>query len=210
MDKDRKNGRLTAYPGPQPVGRPPESRQPTEIVFSGELSDRNTDLLPRLLDVPLKGEVVIYFDTGGGSVYSGLALATMIRVRELKATAVVVGECSSAGLLPFAACRRRLVTSLSTLLFHPIRWSSEENVHLEEAAEWARHFRQLEGDVDHLLTHLFPISAEKLHEWTRPGRFVSGTELAAAGLAELFDPFRNEKPWQTVRQARAETAPPET
>ena len=33
--------------------------------------------------------------------------------------AVVTGECSSAAILPFAACQRRCVTSHATLLFHP-------------------------------------------------------------------------------------------
>ena len=112
---------------------------------------------------------------------------TLIKLRNLKATGIVTGECSSATLWPFAACQRRIVTPFSVMLFHPMRWQSEENVGLAEAAEWARHFGQLEQDMDALLAHLFGVTAEMMHEWINPGRYVSGRELAAAGMAELME-----------------------
>jgi hypothetical protein len=112
---------------------------------------------------------------------------TLIKLRNIRATGIVTGECSSATLWPFAACRRRIVTQFSVMLFHPMRWQSEENVGLAEAAEWARHFGQLEQDMDALLAHLFGVSTEVMHEWINPGRYVSGRELAAAGMAELVE-----------------------
>ncbi len=71
-----------------------------------------------------------------------MSLMTLMLVRGVRATGIVTGECSSAALWPFAACVRRLVTPYSVLLFHPMKWQSEEHVGLAEAAEWARHFRQ--------------------------------------------------------------------
>jgi ATP-dependent protease ClpP protease subunit len=112
---------------------------------------------------------------------------TLIKLRDLKATGIVTGECSSATLWPFAACRRRIVTPFSVMLFHPMRWQSEENVGLSEAAEWARHFGQLEKDMDDLLAQLFGVTSESMHDWINPGRYVSGRELAAAGMAELVE-----------------------
>jgi hypothetical protein len=73
------------------------------------------------------------------------------------------------------------------MLFHPMRWQSEENVGLAEAAEWARHFGSLEQEMDALLGELFGVSPETMHEWINPGRYVSGREMAAAGLAELVE-----------------------
>jgi ATP-dependent protease ClpP protease subunit len=167
---------------------PRDERQgPPEIALVGDLTDNQSDLCEKLLDVEPGGECLIYFDSLGGSPYCAMALVSLIRLRDLKATAIVAGECSSAALWPFAACRRRFVTSYSTLLFHPMKWQSEENVGLLEAAEWARHFAQLESDMDQLLADLFDVPLEKLRPWLTPGRYVSGRELADAGLAELVD-----------------------
>lgn len=195
-----KLGPYPSVPHGTPAERPPG---PWELCITGDLSDRQPDLIGRLTEVPVRSRGIIYFDSCGGSVYAGLALATLIRTRELKATAVVLSECSSAALMPFAACTKRLVTPLSTLLFHPMRWQSEEDVRLEEATEWARHFKQLEGDLDDLLVKLFPVDAERLQEWTRPGRFLSGAELVEAGLAEMYDPFDADAPWKRLQDAQA-------
>ena len=123
----------------------------------------------------------------GGCPYGAIALMSLILLRGLKATGVVTGECSSAALWPFAACRRRLVSPLSILLFHRMKWQSEENVGLSEASEWARHFGQLETDMDLLLADLFKAAPEKIAPWIHEGRYVTGRELAEAGLAELIE-----------------------
>jgi len=164
-----------------------ERAGPLEIAIVGDLTDNQSTLCEKLLEVEPGGECTLYFDSLGGCPYSAMALVSLIRLRGLKATGVVAGECSSAALWPFAACRRRIVTAWSVLLFHPMRWQSEENVVLPEAAEWARHFAQLEGDMDRLLADLFEYPLEKLRPWLSPGRYVSGRELADAGLAELVE-----------------------
>jgi ATP-dependent protease ClpP protease subunit len=158
-----------------------------EIPLVGDLTENVADLSDKLLGVEPGGECVLYFDSLGGSPYCAMALTSLILLRGLRATAVVVGECSSAALWPFAACRRRLVTPFSVLLFHPMKWQSEENVGLGEAAEWARHFGQLEADMDRLLAELLTVPAEKIQAWVRAGRYVTGPEIAQAGLAELID-----------------------
>jgi len=160
---------------------------PWEISLAGDLSEQGDELLTRLIEVPFGSEGYIFFDSGGGSAYAGLALATTIRARGLKAVAVVVGECSSAALMPLAACRTRFVAPQATLLFHPIRWQSDEDMQLEQAAEWARHFQNMEHDLDRLLCDLFEIAPERLQGWTRPGHFFTGREFALTGLAQLLD-----------------------
>ena len=160
---------------------------PLEIAIVGDLSDAEGDVMEKLLSVSPGGECVLYFDSPGGSAYVALAITTLLLVRQLKAEGIVIGECSSAALWPLAACRRRVVTPLTVLLFHPMRWQSEERVGLAEAAEWARHFGELEKDMDTMLANLLGISDKKLEEWTAPGRYVSGREFHQAGLAELVD-----------------------
>lgn len=160
---------------------------PPEIALVGELTDNEGAISDKLLEVPPGGECVLYFDSPGGNPYSAMGLMSLITLRGLRATGVITGECSSAALWPFAACHRRIVTSYSVLLFHPMKWQSEEHVGLAEAAEWARHFAQLESDMDRLLGEMLGLSAEEIGAWMQPGRYVSGPEFAAKGLAELVD-----------------------
>lgn len=163
-----------------------------ELVINGELVDRQGEVHQRLIEVPRNSRGVIYFDSCGGSAFMGLALATIIRLRGLKAIGVVTGECSSAALMPLAACTERYATVHSSLLFHPVRWQSDEQVKLEEAEEWARHFRVLERDQDQLLAKLFGCSEDLIRRWSHPGRFVTGADLAEAGLAKLIDLFSGD------------------
>lgn len=177
-----------------------ESTGDWELAVCGDLTDHQVELTTKLVEVPSRSKGTIFFDSCGGSAYVGLSLASLIRLRGLETVGVVVSECSSSALLPFAACSRRYVTHHATLLFHPIRWQSAEEVRLEEAAEWARHFQLLEKDLDQLLARLFDYPAEKLAEWTRPGRFVTGEEFAETGLAQLVDLFSGDIWSQIERQ----------
>ena len=160
---------------------------PLELAIVGDLTDHEGELTDKLLSIEPGGSCTIYFDSPGGSPYCAMSLMTLIKLRRLDVTGVVTGECSSAALWPFAACRRRIVTPFSVLLFHPMRWQSEENVGLAEAAEWARHFANLESDMDDLLADLFKVSPDLMHEWISPGKYISGREMASAGLAELVE-----------------------
>ncbi|MBX7166995.1 MAG: ATP-dependent Clp protease proteolytic subunit [Pirellulales bacterium] len=158
---------------------------PIEIAVVGDLTENEGAISDKLLDIPPGGECILFIDSPGGSPYCALSLMAMIRMRDIRATGVVTGECSSAALWPFAACSRRIVMPWSVLLFHPMKWQSEEHVGLAEAAEWARHFGQLETEMDRLLAELFNVPYEQMEKWINPGRYVSGREMADAGLAEL-------------------------
>jgi ATP-dependent Clp protease, protease subunit len=161
---------------------------PIEIAFVGDLTDNEADLTDKLLSVEPGGECTLYIDSPGGSPYCAMSLVSLMMLRRIRATGIVTGECSSAALWPFAACKRRLVTPFSVLLFHPMKWQSEEHVGLAEAAEWARHFGTLEGDMDVLLAQLFGGGPnDEVSKWIVAGRYVSGRELADAGLADLID-----------------------
>jgi ATP-dependent protease ClpP protease subunit len=163
------------------------SEGPLEIALIGDLTEHESDCYDKLLGVAPGSECTLYINSPGGSAYTAISLMTLIRLRGLQVTGVVTGECSSAALWPFAACVRRCVTPYSVMLFHPMKWQSEEHVQLDEATEWARHFGQLEKDMDRLLADQLGVAYEQLQEWMRPGRYVSGPEFANAGLAELID-----------------------
>src|SRR4051812_31475196 len=92
--------------------------RPKELAVIGDVEDWEEDLVKELLGLKPGRECTLYIDSGGGSVTGALAVVTLLRQRRLQATAIVLGECSSATLLLFAACRRRVVTAHSTFLFH--------------------------------------------------------------------------------------------
>src|SRR5262245_42716158 len=195
---------------PPPPERCERSERPPawEIVIAGDLTDKHNDLLERLVEVPPRSRGTIWFDSCGGSAYAGISLAGLIRLRGLRARGVVLGECSSAAILPFAACTERFVTPHSSMYFHPVRWSSEENVRIEEAAEWTRHFGVLEDDMDRLLARLFDFPLESILAWTRPGKFLSGNDLAAAGLAIMVDLASGDLRSQIGRKEKPEKQNP--
>lgn len=167
----------------------PEDEGPVEIALMGDLTDNIADLADKLLAVPRGGPCTLYFDSPGGNPYAAVSLMNLVILRDLQATAIVTGECSSAALWPFAACQKRFVTPFSALLFHPMRWQSEENVQLAEATEWTRHFAHLESQMDELLAKLFNIPRDALATWMQPGHYVTGAEIVEAGLAEILDPL---------------------
>jgi len=187
---------------------------PVEIAVVGDLTDNESELCDKLLGVAPGGECTLYFDSPGGSPYCAISLMSLILIRRIRATAIVTGECSSAALWPFAACSRRYVSPYSVLLFHPMKWQSEEHVELEEAAEWARHFRQLEQNMDDLLADLFGVPRSVMDNWIKPGRYVSGSEIAEAGMADVLDlrsfiaASNNGSP-QATRPASRKAAPVE-
>jgi ATP-dependent protease ClpP protease subunit len=160
---------------------------PLEIALVGDLTENELDLTEKLLSVPPGAECTMYIDSPGGSPYCAMSLVSLILLRRMQVTGIVTGECSSAALWPFAACTRRLVSPYSVLLFHSMKWQSEEHVGLAEAAEWARHFGQLERNMDRFLGQLFAASEERVAAWIADGRYVSGPELVETGLAELVD-----------------------
>jgi ATP-dependent protease ClpP protease subunit len=163
------------------------STEPVEIPVVGDVDDWEAETIKALLEVPPEGECVFYIDSAGGSVYGALAVLTLLRHRQLKGTAIVLGECSSAALLLFAACQRRFVTPYSTLLFHRMRWQSEKRVGSDEAFLWARHFESMEKDIDELQVRLFGTGGEQVRTWTDGGYYVTGMQMVEAGLAELLE-----------------------
>ena len=79
---------------------------PLEIAFVGDLTEHEVDLTDKLLSVEPGGSCTMYFDSPGGSPYCAMSLVSLMLLRRTQATGIVTGECSSAALWPFAACKR--------------------------------------------------------------------------------------------------------
>lgn len=164
-----------------------KSKKPLEFALIGDVDDWERDVIREILDAKPRRECVFYIDSMGGSVYGALAVTTLMRRRDLQCTGIVLGECSSASLLIFAACQKRLVTRYSTLLFHRMRWQSDKRVEAREATLWSRHFENMEREMDDLQIRLFAGAEQQVRAWTEKGEYVTGQQIAGAGLAELFE-----------------------
>ena len=164
-----------------------KSKKPVEFVLVGEVDSWQADVIKQIVELKAGRECVFWIDSLGGSVYGALAVTTLMRKRELRSTGIVLGECSWASLLIFAACQRRLVTRYSTLLFHRMRWQSDKRVAAQEATLWAKHFDGLEKEIDDLQVRLFGGAEKQVRAWTDKGEYVTGLQFAEAGLAELFE-----------------------
>src|SRR5262245_58445617 len=166
----------------------------TDIAIVGELDDCEAEVIGRLLELEDGAECTLYIDSGGGRVYSAMAIMSLMLLKGLRARAIVLGACSSATLLILAGCRTRLAMPYSVFQFHPVRWESGENVEQVEASEWARHFGWLEDRCDELLARLFGTELDQIRKWSRSSRYLSGQELADAGLIQLLDPTAAPRP----------------
>ena len=71
----------------------------------------------------------------------------------------------------------------STLFFLLVLLLSSCRMGLEEAAEWSRHFAELEREMDRMLAALFEIPLDRLVPWLQPGRYVKNS---ATPLSNLF------------------------
>jgi ATP-dependent Clp protease, protease subunit len=162
-------------------------KKPVEFVLVGDVDSWEADVIKQIVDLKAGRECIFWIDSLGGSVYGALAVATLMRQRELHSTGIVLGECSSASLLVFAACQKRLVTRYSTLLFHHMRWQSDKRVAAREASLWAKHFEGLERQIDDLQVRMFGGAEKQIRAWTAAGQYVTGQQFAEAGLAELFE-----------------------
>jgi hypothetical protein len=79
-----------------------------EIAVVGDLSESESSVVDKLLEVPEGGRCTLYFDCPGGGAYTAISLLTLMTVRRLNATGIVTGECSSAALWPLAVQRAAL------------------------------------------------------------------------------------------------------
>lgn len=159
-----------------------------EFSLIGDVDDWEGDIINDLLELKPGSECAFYIDSAGGSVYGAMAVLSLMRLRKLKVTSYVLGECSSATVLIFAASHKRFVTPYSTLLFHRMRWESDKRVDSVEARHWASHFEELEQELLDLEVKLFGnLSKDHIRTWINEGRFLTGKQVAEAGIAELVE-----------------------
>lgn len=159
-----------------------KSRMP-EIALVDDLEKCEKEVLDALLAIPDGGACRIVINSGGGSVYAGLGIATLIRLKRLEATAVVLADCSSSAVLVFAACPIRQVAPHASLLFHPMQWSSEERSRLSGATGWAREFKRIDEVCSDWICSNLGLSQALYKRWVSRELYVTAKQLVEMGVA---------------------------
>ncbi len=142
------------------------------------------ELVEACLAAPEGSDLQLVINSGGGNVYSALAIASAIELRRLRVRATVLADCSSSALLIFASCTARYAAPHASFLFHPMRWSSEEQSRLSAARSWSEEFTRLNRVCEDWLVERLPIARRTLRQWTREERYVTARELFDLEIAE--------------------------
>jgi len=87
----------------------------------------------------------------------------------------------------FAACRTRKVAPHASFLFHPMRWTSEEQARLSGAKSWSTEFNRVNAVCEHFIVENLGIPLKTLRLWTREERYIQAQEMFDLGLAEPLD-----------------------
>lgn len=163
--------------------RPVQSAPHRTITIVEEVEKCEKDALEALLSTPEGGSATIIINSGGGSVYASLGIATMIRARRLVCHGVVLADCSSSALIIFAACATREVAEHASFLFHPMQWASEERTRLTGARSWSAEFQRVNQVCEDFLVEHLPIERPLLRRWVSAERYVPAVELIEMGIA---------------------------
>lgn len=161
--------------------------QPTQITLLEDMEKCEKEVVERLLQVPDQRHVQLFINSGGGSVYASLGITTVMRMKRLQAEAIVLADCSSSAILVFATCQVRRVAPHASFLFHPMKWSSEDQARLPAARSWAAEFQRVNAICEELLSSNLGIPLRVIRQWMRDERYILASELIEMGVAEQLN-----------------------
>lgn len=175
-------------------------KEKAEIAVVDDLEKYEKDVLEALMALPDRSACRLIINSGGGSVYAGLGIATLIEMKQLRATGVVLADCSSAALLVFSSCTERLVSPHASFLFHPIQWSSDERSRLPGALGWAREFKRIEDVCCAWICERLGLPGKLYRSWVQREVYITAHELVKLGAAKYIPGF--EPPEQVTLPVR--------
>jgi len=163
------------------------SAEPKTITILDEVEKCEKEVVEALLSVPDKRPVRFLINSSGGSVYASMAICTVLKMKQLQAEAIVLADCSSSALMIFATCQTRRIAPHASLLFHPMRWSSDEQSRLPGAKSWAAEFTRVASVYEDWLVSHLGLQRRLLKTWMREERYVLAHELVELGVASFLE-----------------------
>ena len=84
----------------------------------------------------IREPIMLFINSGGGSVYNSFALADVIKASKTPVYTVAIGWCMSSGLLIFMAGKKRFIGENATLMFHDVNsWANDKTEGLKQELE---------------------------------------------------------------------------
>ncbi len=160
---------------------------PHIVTLLDDVEKCEKEIVESLLALPDRRHVHFIINSGGGSVYASLGIATVIKMKRFQAEATVLADCSSSALMVFATCQVRRVAAHASFLFHPMKWSSEDQSRLAGAESWSTEFARVSKVSEDWLVENLGIKRVTLRKWVREERYVKAKEMVDLGLAEFLD-----------------------
>lgn len=156
-----------------------------DAMLVGNVEDCEQDICNIILSLNEDSHLRLYINSVGGEVYSALSIAELMRLRDVRATAYVLGECHSAALIPFAACQTRFVSPSSSFLFHDMTVGADA-VSAKHIQRWSTHMHWINRQFLDTLSDMFCIPREQIDKWAGHERYLKSKDLVGAGIAALF------------------------
>ncbi len=154
-----------------------------QFTVLDEVEKCEKELIEELMRLPDGSHARLIINSCGGSVYAGLGISTLIKYKRLKCEGVVLADCSSSALMIFAACETRIVAPHTSVLFHPMKWSSEDSARLSGAEAWAKEFKRVSRTMEDWLAEYLPLKKSTLRRWIKDEKYVTADELVKYGIA---------------------------
>lgn len=180
-------------------------RSRDQVLLLEDVEKCEKEVVEALLARPDGGHATILINSGGGSVYAGLGIGTVIRHKRLHCHAIVLADCSSSALLVFAACQTREVAPHASFLFHPMQWSSDERSRLNGARSWSEEFQRVVSVSEDWLAELLPMPKSVLRKWVQQEKYITASEMIERGLAAPLS-LHSTKILSVPRPSKARTA----
>jgi ATP-dependent Clp protease protease subunit len=138
-------------------------------------------------------DIVVYINSPGGSVTSGLAIYDTMQFVKPDVVTVCIGMCASAAalLLASGAAGKRWALPNSEILIHqPLGGTQGQATEIEI---WAKHMLRTRERLDAILAKHTGQSIEKIHEDTERDYIMTADEAKEYGLVDAVIVNRSEQ-----------------
>jgi ATP-dependent protease ClpP protease subunit len=128
-------------------------------------------------------KIQVRVNSGGGSVFEGIAIANLFRAHPAEVEAVVDGLAASAASVIVAACDRRVMSPGTQFMIHDV-WSSAWGCNAAEMRKEAAVLDKLSDGLAELYADVAGGTREQWREVMVEETWYTATEAAAAGLVD--------------------------